>query len=173
MSEDPYVIRKAGSADLERLLELLLALQDHVEEANPALWRMTSRARDYLRHQISVRLQAPRSCVLVAEHRGDGVVGLIFGRVVTNSRYSPSRAGVVDQVYVRPDHRRRALGAQLVSELCTFFAAEPVTDVSLRLVSGNQEAAAFWAALGFSPRIITVGAGLETVQSRLRTILTA
>ena len=128
---------------------------------------MKAEARTNLRGQLSSRLKAPQSCALVAEHKNDGVVGVIFGRVVTNKRYTPDRAGLVDQVFVRADHRRNSVGSWLVVELCRFFAAEGVDDLSLRYVMGNREAAGFWEALGFAPRIVTAGATRTEVEERL------
>jgi len=155
-------------ADLDRLVELLLALQDLLEAANPDLWQMKGDAKDQFRGQIAARLTASSSCALIAEHEQDGAVGMIFGRVVTNSRYIPDRAGLVDQVFVREDHRRGGVGSGLMSELCRFFAGEGVDDLSLRYVVGNDEAAGFWEALGFAPRIVTAGASRQAVEARLR-----
>jgi GNAT superfamily N-acetyltransferase len=112
-----YAIRPARIADLDRLEQLLLLLQDHLEAANPDLWRMTGAARTQLRGQIRARLTAPGSCAIVAEHSADGVVGMIFGRVATNERYAPARAGIVDQVFVHEAHRRAGVGSRLVAEL--------------------------------------------------------
>jgi GNAT superfamily N-acetyltransferase len=163
-----YTVRPAQTADLDRLVDLLLALQDHLEAANPDLWQMKGDARDQLRSQIAARLTAANSCALVAGHARDGVVGMIFGRVVTNSRYIPDRAGIVDQVFVRADHRRSGVGSRLMAELCHFFAGEGVDDLSLRYVLGNEEAAGFWQALGFAPRIVTAGAARPVVEAQLR-----
>ena len=162
-----YSIRPAEKADLDRLIELLLALQDHLEAANPDLWRMREESRANLKGKIASRLDAANSLTLVAEHEQDGVVGLISGRITTNTHYDPPRAGLVDQAFVRPDHRRRAVASRLVAELCSFFAANGVEDLSLRYVVGNDEATAFWSALGFTPRIVTAGARRSEVQTRL------
>ena len=162
-----YSLRPAQEADLDSLIELLLALQDQIETSNPDLWRMKPGARHNLKGQIGTRLKAANSCALVAEHEEDGIVGVIFGRIVVNNRYIPSRAGQIDQAFVRADHRRAGLGSRLVALLCRFFASEDVDDITLRYVVGNEEAAAFWSALGFSPRIITAGAGREAVEQRL------
>jgi ribosomal protein S18 acetylase RimI-like enzyme len=64
-------------------------------------------------------------------------------------------------------HRRAGVGSRLVALLCRFFASEDVVDVTLRYVVGNEEAAKFWSALGFSPRIITAGTGREALERRL------
>jgi hypothetical protein len=54
-----------------------------------------------------------------------------------------------------------------VAELCRFFADKGVEDLSLRYVVGNEEAAAFWSALGFAPRILTAGARRSEIEARL------
>jgi GNAT superfamily N-acetyltransferase len=162
-----YAIRPARRADLDRLEALLLALQEHLEASNPSVWQKSEEARLALRAQIANRLQAEGSLTLVAEHEEDGVVGVVNGRVVTNTRYVPPRAGSIDQAFVRADHRREGVGAALVTALCRFFAAEGADELSLRYVVGNEEAAAFWTTLGFRPRIVTAGAPRARVEERL------
>lgn len=164
---DPYVVRPARLADLDRLEELLLALQDHIEDANPELWRLKPEGREALRAQIANRLGAAGSMAVVAEHREDGVVGVVFGRVVANHRYEPPLAGLVDQAIVHAGHRRQGVASRLVAEVCHFFAEQGVADISLRYAVGNDEAIGFWHALGFVPRIVTAGTALETIRARL------
>lgn len=162
-----YTIRPARREDLDRLEGLLLALQDHLEASNPSVWKKSEEAREALRAQIANRLHGEGSLTLVAEHDEEGVVGVITGRVVTNSHYVPSRAGSIDQAFVRRDHRRGGVGAALVAAVCRFFAAREVKELSVRYVLGNEEATAFWTALGFRPRIVTAGAALDGVAERL------
>ena len=162
-----YSLRPAQTADLDSLIELLLALQDRIEASNPDLWRMKPEARHNLKGQIRSRLRAANGSALVAEHDEDGIVGVIFGRIVVNNRYTPSRAGQIDQAFVHADHRRAGVGSRLVALLCHFFVAEGVEDITLRYVVGNEEADAFWSALGFSPRIITAGARRDTLEHSL------
>lgn len=163
-----YTLRPARATDLDRLVELLLALQDHVEGSNPNLWHMKPDARQNLRPQIAARLETGDGRALVAEHDQDGVIAVIFGRIVVNNRYTPSRAGQVDQAFVHADHRQMGVGSRLVALLCCFFATEGVEDVSLRYVAGNEEAEAFWTALGFAPRIVTAGVARQELERRLR-----
>lgn len=162
-----YTLRPARTADLDRLVDLLLGLQDHVEQSNPDVWRMRGSARANLKGQLVGRLNAVDSCGLVAEHKQDGVIGLVFGRIIINNRYTPSRAGQIDQAFVHTNHRRTGLGSRLVALLCRFFAAKGVEDISLRYVVGNDEAAAFWSAIGFTPRIVTAGMVREQLELRL------
>jgi GNAT superfamily N-acetyltransferase len=163
---DRYTIRPAQAADLDRITELLLALQDHLEGCNPHLWKMTDEGRANLKGQLAGRLNAPNACALVAEHDRDGVIGVIFGRVLANNRYTPPLAGSVDQAFVRADHRRAGVGTRLVAELCRFFAGEGVEQLTLRYVVDNEEAAGFWSSLGFASRIVTTGAARQDVEAR-------
>ena len=162
-----YTIRPARREDLDRLEEFFSALQDHLEAANPDVWQKSQEARKALRAQIANRLQAKDNLTLVADHEGDGVVGVISGRVVTNTHYVPSRAGSVDQAFVRQDHRRGGVGTALMAALCSFFSAQGVDHLSLRYVVGNDEAASFWTTQGFEPRIVTAGAPRKRVEARL------
>ena len=162
-----YAIRPAQPSDLDHLVALHQELQDHLETSNLGLWRMTTASRGHFKRQLAARLQATNSCALVAEHESDGVVGMISGRIVTNSSYTPTRTGTVDQAFVRVDHRRKGVGSQLVAAMCDWFAVQGVEDLSLRYVHGNTEAAGFWTALGFTPRIVIVGAHRQTVESCL------
>lgn len=170
MKESAYHIRAANACDLDRLTELLLALQDHVEAANPSLWQMTDDGRQNLKGQIRARLTAEGARALVAEHPQQGIVGVIFGRVVVNNRYTPTQAGQIDQAFVHPDHRRCGVGTRLVAGLCRFFAEQGVEDLTLRYAMGNDEAAAFWQSLGFAPRIVVAGASRQAVEARLAQI---
>ncbi|MFN2226139.1 MAG: GNAT family N-acetyltransferase [Anaerolineae bacterium] len=172
MTEPPfappgYTIRPAARKDLDRLEELYLALQAHLEASNSDVWQKSQESRHALRAQIANRLQGGEGLTLVAEHATDGVVGVVNGRVVTNNRYVPARAGSIDQAFVRADHRRGGVGAALVATLCRFFASEGVDELSLRYVVGNEEADSFWTALGFRPRIVTAGAARARVEERL------
>lgn len=162
-----YTIRPAQADDVDRLVELLLGLQNHLEASNPDVWRIDPQARAHFGSQVTARLRLPDTCVLVAEHVNDGVVGVISGRIITNKRYIPDRTGMVDQIFVDERHRRAGVGSQLVAQLCHFFGEQGIDDLSLRYVAGNEEATCFWADLGFVPRISIVGAKRQAVEKHL------
>ncbi len=166
-----YIIRPAAPTDLDRLVALVLALQRHVEMSDPALWRLTEQAQKDLPERLAARLDDAVTRILVAEHRRDGVVGVLVGRVMADERYIPARMGFIEQVFVAEGHRRQGVGVRLVAEICRFFAERGVDDISLRYAVGNEGAVRFWAALGFAPRIVTAGTTRQALAARLGTFI--
>lgn len=55
----PYLVRPVRAEDLDRLVILLLALQDHLEASNPALWQVKFQARVGLQTRLKAQLSEP------------------------------------------------------------------------------------------------------------------
>jgi len=57
-------------------------------------------------------------------------------------------------VYVDPAFRGRGIASAIVAELAAFGASRGLEWLVLRVFAPNKEAAAFWARLGFRPRLL-------------------
>jgi ribosomal protein S18 acetylase RimI-like enzyme len=55
---------------------------------------------------------------------------------------------------VRPSHRGRGVGAALATEVARFARERGVRHLDLRVFAANDQAVAFWARMGFRPRIV-------------------
>ncbi len=78
-------------------------------------------------------------------------VGFIFGLVEEDPAvFLPGRYGHIYDLYVQPACRRHGLGRLLFLALRDWFAAQGVTDLELQVYHANQEAVAFWGAMGFA-----------------------
>lgn len=157
------MIRRAVGSDVERLVELRLLLQQHVEESSRSIWRITEEGRRLLRQKVVDDLAGSGSLVLVAE-MGGRIVGFVHGEVMHRTDYLPRSVGSISTVYVAREFRRRGVGARLIKELCVFFDSEGVEDVTLRYVIGNREAEAFWKKLGFKPVIVSSATRLRDLK---------
>jgi ribosomal protein S18 acetylase RimI-like enzyme len=163
MSE--LLIRKAVPSDARRLVELRLFLQQHCEESNPSIWRITREGRALLKQKVEGNLLERNSQVLVAEVYGE-VVGFAHGEVTHRTDYLPKSVGSISTLYVIKRFRRRGIGTRLVKELCKVLRLEGAEQVTLRYIIGNKEAEGFWNNLGFKPIITTVDAHPKEVESR-------
>lgn len=87
----------------------------------------------------------PKAWVLVAEADGE-----VAGMALCSWSFSSweARPGIwLDDIYLRPQHRRRGLGKELLTEL----RARTSGRIEWDMREGNDEAAAFYARLGAEP----------------------
>ena len=105
--------------------------------------------------------------VVVAVKNGD-LVGFTYGRVLRRTTEIPNIVGSLLGIYVREQCRRRGVGSRLVEELCAFFTAQSVEEVTLRYVVGNKGAERFWGSLGFKPTIMTANTTLREMKEKNR-----
>ena len=161
------IVRKATTVDQEKIVNLRIQLQQHGEQSNPLIWRITKAGRQKLVHDVSHLLTDDTSLVIVAE-QDNNIVGFAYGQILRRTEYKPNKAGIIGMIFVLENHRRHGIGTQLIYELCKYFEAENVSHISLRYVLGNKEAEAFWQHLGFTPILYTSATNLEMLKNRAK-----
>ena len=87
--------------------------------------------------------------IAVVAREGLDVVGYAVGRITTLPSFFEHRSrGYIHDVFVKPEHRRRGIGRQLVDEILQWLEHRSVTLVELT-VAANNDAIPFWERLGF------------------------
>jgi len=167
---DNLTIRKAASSDVERIVELRLLLQEHVEKSNPLIWRITEEGMKLLKQKVEGDLADSNIQVLLAEADGE-IIGYVQGEVTCRSDYLPRTVGHVSLVYVVKQFRRKGVGRRLVKELCKFFNSNKVENLTVRYIIGNKEAERFWRRLGFESIITTSSTYLKELDLKLKAIV--
>jgi ribosomal protein S18 acetylase RimI-like enzyme len=162
-----FTIRRAASPDVERIVELGLLLQEHVEESNPFVWRITEEGKKLIKKKVEADLANSNVLVLIAEADGE-VIGYVQGEVTSRSDHVPGTVGQVSRMYVVKQFRRRGVGRRLIKELCKFFNSNKAEDLTVRYVIGNKEAEGFWRKLGFEPIITTSRTSATELDHKLR-----
>ena len=160
------IIRIASTPDLDELARLRLSLQQHLEASNPRIWRITEEGERRLKEELE-RMFSEEDGKMVVAAAGGELVGFAYGKVFRRSTYSPNNVGQISMVFVQEKFRRRGIGRLLVEELCQFFRAEKVEEVTLRYVLENREAEKFWNDLGFEPRLITANIRFTVLKKHL------
>ncbi len=162
-------IRRATSSDIDSIVRLRLLLQQHVEESNPLVWRMTERGKRLLKQEIRKDLSSRNTRVLLAEVGGE-TIGFAQGEVASRSDYSPRTVGHISLLYVMKRFRRKGFGRRLLKELCRFYDSNRAEHLTVRCIIGNKEAEAFWTQLGFESIISTGATHRNDLDSRLRPV---
>lgn len=157
-------IRTVQESDIDRLMDLLLALQEHHESRYPQIWHLTANGRERLKEQLVQFLSDEDSRVLVAVNGSGAIVGMAVGQIRRDDSYVPAVSASIRRLFVVEEWRNRGIGTELVKKLCWFFASRHVEDISLHYVVGNDKAARFWEKFGFQPRILTAGASLSDLE---------
>jgi len=113
------VIRKAAPLDVERLVELKLLLQQHGEESNPSIWRITEEGKVLLKQKVEDAFMDTNTRILVAEMNRE-IIGFIQGEVSRRTDYSPKNVGHISTIYVVEKFRRRGVGLRWSKDSASF-----------------------------------------------------
>lgn len=161
------VVRDVKPSDIDKLVELRLSLQRHVEASNPMIWRVTAEGAGLLKQGLEGAMKADQNRMVVAMTNGE-VIGFAHGQVSRRTDYRPNVVGTISKIYVQREFRGRGIGRRLVEGLCQFFRMNDVEEVTLRFVIGNREAEGFCRGLGFKPIINTANVHLKELEERLK-----
>jgi GNAT superfamily N-acetyltransferase len=145
MTPEGLVIRRAGEADLARIVELLML------GAVPGELPSTEDSDDLGPYRAALReIAATDGAVLVAEPSGDvvSVCQLIV------FRHIQARGGLcaeIESVHVHPDHRGTGVGAALLRHAVNHARGLGCYRVQLTSNAARPDAHRFYEQLGLSP----------------------
>jgi ribosomal protein S18 acetylase RimI-like enzyme len=151
------VIRPATRADLDRIVQAQLRLNEAGTAADPRYQLRPDAARalrEHLGFSWFERFLPFPACLLALEPDGsegaDRLVGLISGEVVPEHpvlAYPPTAR--IDGMWVEPDRRRSGLGRSLVAAFRAGAAKAGFHRITVSTLAKDARAVAFWRSVGF------------------------
>ena len=147
----PILIRPALREDFERLCALYEELDEHHRRARPDLFRApagSGRERSF----VDALIAGPDCTIIVAENRTESLLGFVTVIVRTTPASSvrdERRFAEVDSLVVSRHARRRGIARELVNAADQWSSSRGVASLELSVWEFNQEAAAFYEAVGF------------------------
>jgi GNAT superfamily N-acetyltransferase len=156
-------IRPATPDDRSHLIRMRVALQRHLEAANPRIWRTTPQAQPFLEKHVDDLLRDEYT--YIAEHDSKPVA-YIHGNV---THLTPTNIGHLNGIYVDPPHRRHGTATALLTTLLRRYREHGATEVNLKYIIGNPEGENLWKNLGLTPIIITANTPLHEMEQKLNT----
>jgi ribosomal protein S18 acetylase RimI-like enzyme len=147
------VIRRATDADRETLHQLYRAF---FAEVPPPEYYGVSIDQEL----AEVDEIIAEEMAFVADEDGD-LTGFVLGRRKEGTR------GLLSDVYVRPDARRRGLATALASALTAALVEQGATHITLSVVPENASARAVYASWGFRESALTLVAEVDELVRRL------
>ncbi len=152
MIRDGFRIRNATQEDTEAICALWKELMDFHKGRDRHFTRSADGHERYAEF-ISGRISSGTSCVLVAEQR-DEIVGYCLASV---SKFTPvyehQEYGMIFDLAVTENCRRRGIGQALVEEVLRWFSEQNIHRVEVRVATSNEISMSFWKKMGFVPYI--------------------
>ena len=140
-------IRKAKKEDVEAVADLIVRMKRLNNEFDP-LFAVVSDAKSRAEKYFESTIGAADKLLLVAME-GTKVVGMIRAEMRERLFYEPHSEGFITDFYILPEHRRKALGNEVLrqasADLKKMGAQFIVADVPAR----NEIANKFYVKRGF------------------------
>lgn len=92
---------------------------------------------------------------------GEGIVGFVMFGPETGSYEQSVDRGIVENVYVHPDHRSQGIGTLLLDAAERALAESGVDRVALETMADNEAARRLYARRGYSPHRIELEAPID------------
>jgi len=121
------------------------------EEFDPLL-KLTQPIQESVERYVKESLESPYSLILVAEHGGK-IIAFLKADVVERVFYDPPREGVIRELYILPEYRRKGLGRRLVVEATHLLRRRGAGLITAEFPSLHKIAVEFYEKMGFRPII--------------------
>jgi GNAT superfamily N-acetyltransferase len=145
-------IREARQEDLDAICGMFCDLYARLGE----LGFLFSADEEKLKKNMANRLDAKFFKIYVYEKENLPAGFINLSIIKENSNFLGARfSGLINELYVKKEFRRKKIGSALLQKAFDFFAAESVNRVNLNVVFANADAAAFYKNAGFKEDYIS------------------
>lgn len=149
------IIREAAEKDISSIVELWKEFIDFNKERHQFFTR-TATGHEKFAELVARNMSSDNSCVFVAEQNGE-ILGYCQ---VAISNYPPvyetRRYGSILDLAVTKKYRRMGIGERLFKAAREWFCNNNIHRIEVPVAISNEQAAAFWGEMGFSPYIETL-----------------
>ncbi|MDT7878995.1 MAG: GNAT family N-acetyltransferase [Candidatus Caldarchaeales archaeon] len=142
-------VRAARQSDRPGIVELVLRAKRLNEEFDPLL-RLSPTVSQAVEKYVDEALQSSRSLVLVAEYEGK-LVGVLKADIVDRLFYDPPLEGIIRELYVLPEFRRKGVASLLVLEGSRILKERDAGIITAEFPSLHKIAAEFYENMKFRP----------------------
>lgn len=162
VNDTPISIRALDKAEIELVEPLWNALREHHIAVAQTLDSPSPREQswDRRRAQYEGWLAEPGSFVLMAEQAGAPVgYAMVHLRSASPTWSSSERAAEIETLSVLPGMRGQGVGSALLEAVRERLKPLGLDELSLHVLTGNDDAARFYGRHGFSPFATWLRAG--------------
>ncbi len=144
---EPLKIRAATKGDLAAAADLVVRMKRLNNEFDP-MFAVVEDAKARAERYVSSSVGSFDKLLLVALE-GDKVVGVLRAEMRERLFYEPSREGLITDFYILPEHRRRALGHDMLEHATTQLRKMGAQTIVAEVPTQNEIAFKFYTKRGF------------------------
>lgn len=162
MSEAPISIRPLDTAGIELIEPLWNALREHHIAVAQTLDSPRPRDQSWARRRAQYEgwLAEPGSFILIAEQAGAPVgYAMVHLRLASPTWSSNEQAAEIETLSVLPEMRGQGVGSALLEAVRERLEPLDLGELSLHVLTGNDDATRFYERHGFSPFATWLRAG--------------
>lgn len=156
-------IRRATGEDIGAVAALWLELVAYHNALDPHLPTTTAESEEQYAHFVYRYMQRGDGVVYLAVDSRGAIVGYVFG-MLTNlvpDLFAAQYGGMVVDLFVQADSRRRGAGRLLYAALVAWFREQQITTIEWDVAARNTAGRAFWEAVHGREMMIRMQAKLD------------
>lgn len=138
----------AKNAHIDGILEIWKEFMDFHREIDPCFTRSEDAHLNFGNHLRDV-INSENNQILIAVYQGRVIAYSIAEIHERPPVFKQRTYGLISDLAVKSDYRRRGIGSQMLNKMIEWFASHSVTRIELRVVSENTVGYSFWKKHGF------------------------
>ena len=148
-----YLFRKAESDDLDLLTQWTLELMQHEAVDDSLEVPLKPDIETKIENWLANLLKSDNALFIIAESEDNKAHGCILGllQLAPNDFVASPIHGLIQMVWVTPEHRRHGLARQLLEHMEQTFRNLDVPYCEISYSVNNKEAKGFWLSNGYEP----------------------
>ena len=159
MAEYDVQIRKATADDISAIVELNFALfQEDAGQRDPYM-NLNWPKEEGRAHFFKLISRGDSLCLLATS--GNEAIGYLAGYLWDGGSLRPMKMAELERMYVRRPYRSRGVGRLLADEFVRWARQNDVQRISVTAYATNTRALAFYRALGFEPKCLSLEKGID------------
>jgi ribosomal protein S18 acetylase RimI-like enzyme len=148
MYEPGIHVRKPREEDLDQLADLIKRFYLFNEEFDPA-WSIVPDPDNSARTLAKEYIEGSgKTLVALIDST---IVGYIHAEIRENKMLEAGKLGVITEIYVHPQARRRGIASRLVEEMQALLSEEKIRHIAAEFPAQNFVAKEFYSKLKFRP----------------------
>ena len=157
------IIRPAKKADTKTIAEMWLDFVEYHRQLDEVTPQVTEGGDERYAMQIRWSIEDDYAQTFVAEDEGK-VIAYVYGMVMslTAEMFIDERAGMVGDIYVKPEYQGQGVGKALMGAMKDWFKLRGVSYYEWYVAVENEQGVRFWQnAMGGRPFMLGMRANLD------------